>query len=153
MSIPTPLQTILSPTRYPFAVAQVKDGKITSTLAYQDSLEECYFQVQGWRSSMGSAAYIMAEQQEINGKSYWVAVWSLAQEGSRLTPSDPYTDLSSNNRPMQRLDVICPSAPWENTTTDEDRAWDLCLSLSEEYGYAQVRQNGIIIGDYTNGGV
>jgi len=52
----------------------VKDGKITSTLAYQDSLEECYFQVQGWRSSMGSAAYIMAEQQEINGKSYWVAV-------------------------------------------------------------------------------
>ena len=52
---------------------------------------------------------------------------------------------------MQRLDVICPSAPWENTTTDEDRAWDLCLSLSEEYGYAQVRQNGIIIGDYTNG--
>ena len=52
---------------------------------------------------------------------------------------------------MQRLDVICPPAPWENTTTDEDRAWDLCLSLSEEYGYAQVRQNGIIIGDYTNG--
>lgn len=52
---------------------------------------------------------------------------------------------------MQRLDVICPPAPWENTTTDEDRAWDLCLSLSEEYGYAQVRHNGIIIGDYTNG--
>lgn len=74
MTTPTPLQTILSPTRYPFAVAQVKDGKITSTLAYQDSLEECYFQVQGWRSSMGSASYIMAEQQEINGKSYWVAV-------------------------------------------------------------------------------
>ena len=34
---------------------------------------------------------------------------------------------------MTRLNVICPSAPWENTTTDADRAWDLCLSLSEEY--------------------
>ena len=52
---------------------------------------------------------------------------------------------------MQRLDVICPSAPWENTTTDEDRAWDLCLDLSEEYGYAQVRQNGMIIGEYRDG--
>ena len=54
---------------------------------------------------------------------------------------------------MTRYDVICPSAPWENETTDADRAWDLCLSLSEEYGYAQVRQNGVIIGDYTDGGV
>ena len=52
---------------------------------------------------------------------------------------------------MQRFDVICPSAPWENITTDEDRAWDLCLSLSEDYGYAQVRQNGVIIGEYTDG--
>ena len=56
---------------------------------------------------------------------------------------------------MTRLNVICPSAPWENTTTDADRAWDLCLSLSEEYGYAQVRDaaTGIIIGDYTDGGL
>ena len=53
--------------------------------------------------------------------------------------------------PMTRYDVICPSAPWENTTTDADRAWDLCLDLSEEYGYAQVRCNGVIIGDYTEG--
>jgi hypothetical protein len=52
---------------------------------------------------------------------------------------------------MTRLDVVCPAAPWENITTDEDRAWDLCLSLSEDYGYAQVRQNGIIIGEYTDG--
>ena len=54
---------------------------------------------------------------------------------------------------MQRLDVRCPSAPWENTTTDEDRAWDLCFSLSEEYGYACVyeRVNGTIIGEYTDG--
>jgi hypothetical protein len=52
---------------------------------------------------------------------------------------------------MTRYDVICPSAPWENDTTDADRAWDLCLSLSEEFGYAQVRQNGMIIGEYRNG--
>ena len=50
---------------------------------------------------------------------------------------------------MTRLNVICPAAPWENTTTDADRAWDLCLSLSQDYGYAQVRdaETGIIIGD------
>ena len=54
---------------------------------------------------------------------------------------------------MQRLDVRCPSAPWENTTTDEDRAWDLCFSLSEDYGYARIheRVNGTIIGEYTDG--
>jgi len=50
-----------------------------------------------------------------------------------------------------RLSVICPAAPWENITTDADRAWDLCLDLSEEYGYAQVRQNGIVIGEYRDG--
>jgi hypothetical protein len=55
---------------------------------------------------------------------------------------------------MTHLSVRCPSAPWENTTTDEDRAWDLCLDLSEEYGYAQVVDpaTGTIVGDYTNGG-
>jgi hypothetical protein len=76
---------------------------------------------------------------------------ALAQAGSLLTPFTPYTDLSSIKPLMTRLDVICPSASWENTTTDEDRAWDLCLSLSEEYGYAEVRQNGMIIGYYTDG--
>ena len=63
-------------------------------------------------------------------------------------------DKGTNERNlMTRLDVICPSAPWENTTTDADRAWDLCFSLSEEYGYAQVRErvNGAIIGEYTEG--
>jgi hypothetical protein len=63
-------------------------------------------------------------------------------------------DKGTNERNlMTRLDVICPSAPWENTTTDADRAWDLCLDLSEEYGYAQVRErvNGTIIGEYTEG--
>ena len=80
MTNPTPLKTILCPIRYPFAVAFVKDGKITSTLAYATTLEDCYFQVQGWRSAYGSADYIMAEQKEIGEKTpdrvntYWVAV-------------------------------------------------------------------------------
>ena len=55
---------------------------------------------------------------------------------------------------MTRYTVYVPSAPHESeSTSDLDRAWDLCLSLSEDFGYAQVRQNGMIIGDYTNGGV
>ncbi len=77
---PTPLKTILCPIRYPFAVAFVKDGKITRTVAYATTLEDCYFQVQGWRGSRGTADYIMAEQKEIGEKTpdrvntYWVAV-------------------------------------------------------------------------------
>jgi hypothetical protein len=49
-----------------------------------------------------------------------------------------------------RLDVICPSPPWENTTTQADPAYDLCYDLSEEYGYAEIRQNGMVIADYGN---
>lgn len=32
-----------------------------------------------------------------------------------------------------RIDVKCYAAPWENTTTDLDKAYDLAYSLSEEY--------------------
>ena len=49
-----------------------------------------------------------------------------------------------------RLDVICPAAPWENTTTDADRAYDLCYDLAEEHGYAEIRHNGHHIADYGN---
>ena len=35
--------------------------------------------------------------------------------------------------PDTRIDVKCYAAPWENTTTDVDRAIDLAYSLSEEY--------------------
>jgi hypothetical protein len=61
---------------------------------------------------------------------------------------------STTHETMTRFEVYVPSAPYESESTwDLDRAWDLCLSLSEEFGYAQVRQDGIILGDYTNGGV
>ena len=47
-------------------------------------------------------------------------------------------------------DIICPSAPEENeTTTDLDRAMMICLDLSEEFGYAEIRDAfGNIVGDY-----
>ena len=67
-------------------------------------------------------------------------------------PNQPvYLKSQPHRNQMTRLDVICPAATWENDTTDADRAWDLCYNLSVEYGYAQVRQNGVIIGEYTNG--
>ena len=74
----------------------------------------------------------------------------LAQPPLVDPPNRCNTKAYQTKRRMTRYDVICPSAPWENTTTDEDRAWDLCYSLSEEYGYAEVRCNGVVIGEYGN---
>ena len=35
--------------------------------------------------------------------------------------------------------VKCDAAPFENTSTDDlGRAYDLCLSLSEEYGRTEI---------------
>jgi hypothetical protein len=48
--------------------------------------------------------------------------------------------------------VHCPSAPYENSSfVDIDDAWGLCLDLSEEFGYAEVRQGEHMLGSYTNG--
>ena len=54
---------------------------------------------------------------------------------------------------MERLDVRCPSAPWENTTTNATQAWKLCALLSEDHGCARIHEriNGTIIGEYTDG--
>ena len=81
---PSPLKTSLSRTRYPFAVACVKAGQITHTMAYSATLAECYAQVQGWNGSrLPSADYhfVMAEQREIGEavpnvcvNTYWAAV-------------------------------------------------------------------------------
>lgn len=32
-----------------------------------------------------------------------------------------------------RIDIRCPAAPWENHTTDHDKAYDIAFNLSEEY--------------------
>ena len=51
-----------------------------------------------------------------------------------------------------RYSVHCPSAPYENSSfVDIDDAWGLCLDLSEEFGYAEVRQGDHLLGSYTNG--
>ncbi len=51
-----------------------------------------------------------------------------------------------------RYQVYVPSAPYESeSVTDEGRAWDLCQILSEDFGYAEVRLNGQILGSYTDG--
>lgn len=34
---------------------------------------------------------------------------------------------------QMRLDVRCPAAPWENTTREEDVAYDIAYNLAEEY--------------------
>jgi hypothetical protein len=52
----------------------------------------------------------------------------------------------------QSYRVHVPSAPYEGETVfDLDRAWHLCLDMSEEFGYAEVRLAGVILGSYTNG--
>jgi len=51
-----------------------------------------------------------------------------------------------------RYSVHCPSAPFENNSfLSLDECWGLCLDLSEEYGYAEVRYGECVMGSYTNG--
>ena len=53
-------------------------------------------------------------------------------KGGRIKCPHSVTTQPSKTSKMQ-LSVRCTSAPWENETTDEDRAIDLAYSLSEEY--------------------
>ena len=49
-----------------------------------------------------------------------------------------------------RYEVLVPSAPYESESVcDLDRAYLICLDLSEEFGYAEIRDAfGNIVGDY-----
>jgi hypothetical protein len=52
--------------------------------------------------------------------------------------------------------VIVPSARYEDVTTDDlDQAYRICMDLSIEFGYAEIKRNLCgpepIIGSYTNG--
>ena len=51
---------------------------------------------------------------------------------------------------MNRYQVLVPNDPQESTSVlTLDEAWDLCYSLSEEFGYAEVRDGfGNHLGDY-----
>ena len=61
-----------------------------------------------------------------------------------LLTSAPFCVILKYNKQKEypmRYRVVCPSAPFENTeTNDIDRAADLCYGLAEEYGSAEVRQ-------------
>jgi len=72
----------------------------------------------------------------------------LTKSSSCLMYTDPCTIALS----FMRYSVHCPSAPYENSSfVDIDDAWGLCLDLSEEFGYAEVRQGEHMLGSYTNG--
>lgn len=63
-----------------------------------------------------------------------------------------YTNPCTIALSSMRYSVHCPSAPYENSSfVDLDDAWGLCLDLSEEFGYAEVRQGEHMLGSYTNG--
>ena len=73
-----------------------------------------------------------------------------------------FTTVSSYNKgvnqgenPMKYM-VKCDAAPFENTSTDDlNRAYDLCLDLSMEYGRTEiVTYNGLyqqLVAEYTWG--
>ena len=63
-----------------------------------------------------------------------------------------YTDPCTIALSFMRYSVHCPSAPYENSSfVNIDDAWGLCLDLSEEFGYAEVRQGEHLLGSYTDG--
>ena len=81
MQIPTPLKTILTPDRYPFAVAKVENGRIVSTVAYETSLEDVHSKTQKWNNTLRgfnfNHIYVMAEMKDLDNTSsysYWVAI-------------------------------------------------------------------------------
>ena len=78
----------------------------------------------------------------------------MSQGGLKNPPIYPILALLRQITPM-RYRVHVPSAPYESETVDDlDRAWHVCLDLSEEFGYAEVRYSHCssqILGSYTNG--
>ena len=49
-----------------------------------------------------------------------------------------------------RYSVHVPSASFENSSfINLEDCWGLCLELSEDYGYAEVRHGNCLLGSYT----
>jgi len=61
-----------------------------------------------------------------------VPVCGLSTDHARGGPWPGILAMLRGIHPM-RIDVKCYGAPWENTTTDMDKAYDLAYNLSEEY--------------------
>ena len=73
-----------------------------------------------------------------------------------LTTNPGYNKEVIKEESLMRYMVKCDSAPFENTSTDDlNRAYDLCLNLSEEYGRTEiVTYNGPyqqLVAEYTWG--
>ena len=48
-----------------------------------------------------------------------------------------------------RYEILVPSAPYESESVcDLDRAYDLMYDLAEEFGYAEIRHDGVHIADH-----
>jgi len=48
-----------------------------------------------------------------------------------------------------RYEILVPSAPYESESVlDLDRAHDICYDLAQEFGYAEIRHDGVHIADY-----
>ena len=54
----------------------------------------------------------------------------------------------SQPNPM-RYEILVPSAMHESESVlDLDRAHDICYDLAQEFGYAEIRHDGVHIADY-----
>ena len=54
----------------------------------------------------------------------------------------------SQENPM-RYEILVPSAMHESESVlDLDRAHDICYDLAQEFGYAEIRHDGVHIADY-----
>jgi len=68
-----------------------------------------------------------------------------------LKPPNPVPIMTEVQTNPMRYEVLVPSAMYESeSVSDLDRAYDLCYSLSEEFGYAEIRKDGMVIADYGN---
>jgi hypothetical protein len=48
-----------------------------------------------------------------------------------------------------RYEILVPSAMHESESVcDLDRAHDICYDLAQEFGYAEIRHDGVHIADY-----
>ena len=81
----------------------------------------------------------------------------VTKDGVKWTDAD-YSEVQSMFNPNTTFNpafpyaVVCAAAPHENTVFKTlDECWGLCLDLSEEFGYAEVRHGICVLGSYTNG--
>ena len=64
-------------------------------------------------------------------------------------PSDPVPIMTEVKTNPMRYEILVPSAPYESESVlDLDRAYDIMYDLAEEFGYAEIRHDGVHIADH-----